>query len=123
MPGTPVTTRAPLNGSSIVSDMLYALDARTGQVRWSVPAAHLLAVLAPGLVIAQTPVGLVGLQADSGAPLWTHKTTRSRQGKTIMALHQSLWLLVRMAWSLSMTLLVVSAGSGHSRTLSYGARR
>jgi outer membrane protein assembly factor BamB len=65
------------SGAPITGETLYALDAHSGQVRWSAPAAHLRAVLAPNLVAAQTPVGLAGLRADSGAVLWTHATTIS----------------------------------------------
>jgi outer membrane protein assembly factor BamB len=64
-----------VSSSVIAGDTLYALDARTGRVRWSAHAAHLRAVLAPSLVIAETSVGLEGLRAASGTVLWTHKTT------------------------------------------------
>jgi outer membrane protein assembly factor BamB len=65
----------PVTNSASTGVALYALDARTGQVRWSAPGAYVRAVLAPNLIVAQMPFGLEGLRADSGAVLWTHTTT------------------------------------------------
>jgi outer membrane protein assembly factor BamB len=54
-----------------ISDTLYALDAKTGRVRWQASGVHFRA-LSGSLVIAQWTNGLVALSADSGKPVWTH---------------------------------------------------
>jgi outer membrane protein assembly factor BamB len=50
---------------------LYALDARTGAVRWQAAERH-ARTLVDAKIVAQTPEGLAALDGATGAMLWQH---------------------------------------------------
>lgn len=65
------TSQLPPGAQTIGGDEVYALDARTGVVRWKAARSHFRAIGA-GLAIVQTPTGIAAHDAVTGALLWTH---------------------------------------------------
>src|SRR5690242_10146133 len=72
-PPTGIIPTATPNIPLPVDDTLYALDAKSGQVRWRAPG-HRFAAVFGGLVITVSFAGVQALSADSGKPLWAHTT-------------------------------------------------
>lgn len=68
----------PSTPNTLASDMLYALDAATGSVRWQAHGEHFRAV-AGDLVISQTPSGLAARTLATGAARWSRTLTLAPQ--------------------------------------------